>query len=231
MAFHHSPHVVTDGLALYLDAANPKSYPGSGTTWYDLSGNDNTATLSTPTYVTEVNGSLLFDANGDNVQTSEYAIPATGAFTLEFLYKITGIAGRGGVFERNSASPYKGISLGQGGPNVWAFTISDSFYGGNSLQADYTYPSVGVWYHDTAVFNGTNQVLAYRNGVLVDSTTGNTVGNLDTGGNRDKMLLMKRDAPSSTLLGSSAGVRVYNRALTASEVKQNFDATRRRFGL
>ncbi len=41
MAFHHSPRIVTDGLVLYLDAANSKSYPGSGTNWYDLSGNKN----------------------------------------------------------------------------------------------------------------------------------------------------------------------------------------------
>lgn len=46
MAFFHSPRLVTDGLVLYVDAANPKSYPGSGTTWYDLSGNNYHLTLS-----------------------------------------------------------------------------------------------------------------------------------------------------------------------------------------
>lgn len=46
MALGHSPQIVRDGLVLYLDAANPKSYSGSGTTWYDLTGNNNNATLN-----------------------------------------------------------------------------------------------------------------------------------------------------------------------------------------
>ena len=46
MALAHSPKIVTDGLVLCLDAGNPKSYPGSGTTWYDLSGNGNNGTNS-----------------------------------------------------------------------------------------------------------------------------------------------------------------------------------------
>ena len=46
MAFSRGPSIVTDGLVLALDAANHKSYPGSGTTWYDLSGNGNNGTLN-----------------------------------------------------------------------------------------------------------------------------------------------------------------------------------------
>ena len=44
MSFHHSPRIVTNGLVFYLDAANPKSYSGTGTDWFDLSGNGNDGT-------------------------------------------------------------------------------------------------------------------------------------------------------------------------------------------
>jgi len=64
----YGPQIVTDGLVLYLDAANNKSYPGSGTTWYDLSGNENHGTLvNGPTYSSENCGSLVFDGVNDYI--------------------------------------------------------------------------------------------------------------------------------------------------------------------
>jgi len=230
MAFHHSPNIVTDDLQFYVDAANTKSYPGSGTSWYDLSENNNTATLSTPTYTSAGVKSMLFDANGDEAYATELTVPATGAFTVEFMYKITNTVGRGGLFERRPTSTFNGMSLGQGGSNIWAFTVSDNYTNG-TLQADFSYPSINVWYHDVGIFNGTNTVYGYRNGALVDTTTGVTVGNLDSAGARDKLKIMKRDTNSSTVLGSVACVRVYHKALAAAEVAQNYQALRRRFGL
>ena len=60
MSLIHNANVVRDGLVLYLDAANPKSYPGSGTTWYDLSGNSKNGALTNgPTYNLLNNGVLF----------------------------------------------------------------------------------------------------------------------------------------------------------------------------
>jgi hypothetical protein len=71
MAFTRGANVVTNGLVLCLDAANPKSYPGSGTTWRDLSGNSNTGTLTNgPTFSSANGGSIIFDGNDDLILTS-----------------------------------------------------------------------------------------------------------------------------------------------------------------
>jgi len=71
MGLYHSPSIVMNGLVLCLDAGNTKSYPGSGTTWIDLSGNSNTGTLTNgPTYSSENGGSLVFDGIDDYVTTS-----------------------------------------------------------------------------------------------------------------------------------------------------------------
>ena len=68
MAIKHSPRIVTDGLVLYLDAANTKSYPGSGTTWTDISGKSNNGTLTNgPTFDSGNKGTIVFDGSNDYV--------------------------------------------------------------------------------------------------------------------------------------------------------------------
>jgi hypothetical protein len=71
MGFYRGPHIVTDGLILSLDAANNKSYPRSGTTWNDLSGNGNNGTLvNGPTFSSANGGSIVFDGTNDVVSTT-----------------------------------------------------------------------------------------------------------------------------------------------------------------
>lgn len=71
MGINHQGPIVTDGLVLCLDAANPKSYPGSGTAWMDLSGNGNNGTLTNgPTYNSGNKGSIVFDGVNDYVRTN-----------------------------------------------------------------------------------------------------------------------------------------------------------------
>jgi len=82
----HSPRIITDGLVLCLDAGNPKSYPGSGTTWTDLSGNGNNGTLTNgPTYNSGNLGSLVFDGVNDYVNLGDLDLPAP--FTLSIWFK------------------------------------------------------------------------------------------------------------------------------------------------
>jgi hypothetical protein len=78
MAFIHSPKIVTSGLVLCLDAANKLSYPGTGTSWYDLSGNANTGTLTNgPTFSVANMGSIVFDGVDDYVN-----IPNNSSFNV-----------------------------------------------------------------------------------------------------------------------------------------------------
>lgn len=95
MALNHSPKIVTNGLVLYLDAANQKSYPGSGTTWTDLSGNGNTGTLTNgPTFSANNNGGIVFDGANDYVSISNSSsLNITGRnITIEVIFKSNDLA-------------------------------------------------------------------------------------------------------------------------------------------
>jgi hypothetical protein len=230
MAIGYNPRVVTDGLVLALDAGNTKSYPGTGTTWTDLSGNSNNGTLTNgPTYSSANGGSLVFDGSDDYGSISSVT-PDTGDFTIGFIYQLTGSTGRGGLFERKPTSPYNGFSLGQGASNNWAFAISGTSDYNNRIVVDFDYPSLNTWYFDVAVYSNGNTVSAYRNGSFVSSDTGTSQGNLSAQGTRTDFLIANRDLATS-LPVKVAQVQVYNRALSASEVQQNFNALRGRFGI
>jgi len=218
---------VTDGLVLALDAGNPKSYPGSGTTWTDLSGNGNNGTLVNG--VGYSNGALSFDGIDDYGSVTT-GIPDTGDFTIGFIYQLTGTGGRGGLFERKPSLPYNGFSFGQGGSSNWAFTVSGTSDFNNLIQVFFTYPTTNTWYYDVGIYSNGNTVTNYRNGSFINSTTGVSQGNLSTQGTRTNFLIANRDNITS-LPCKVAQVSIYNKALTASEVQQNFNATKSRFGL
>jgi len=230
MALAHSPKIVTDGLVLALDAGNAKSYPGSGTTWTDLSGNGNNGTLVNGVGYNGSNlGSLSFDGSNDYGSVTT-GIPDTGDFTVGFIYQLTG-TGRGGLFERKPSLPYNGFSLGQGGTGNWSFTVSGtSDFSANRIRMSFQYPTINTWYFDVGVYSNGNTVTGYRNGQFVDSGTGQSQGNLSTQGTRTNFLIANRDNITS-LPCKVAQVFIYNKALTASEIQQNFNALRGRFSI
>jgi hypothetical protein len=228
MGFYRGPSIVTDGLVFAVDAGSERSYSGSGTTVNNLISST-TATLTNGTGFSTSNGGLwTFDGTDDYIQVNTTTTPATGAFTIEFIYQISNTGGRGGMFERNPSAPYNGVTLGQGGPGDWSFAVNN---GSQSVQYSATYPTTNTWYHDVGVYNGVNTVTFYRNGVLLGTTTGSTLGNLDTGGTRDDLRIFRRDSNSGVIGGKVANFRTYNVALTAAQVLQNYNAQKSRFGL
>jgi len=224
--------IVTDGLVLNLDAGFTPSYPENGTTFYDISTNTNNGTLiNGPTFNSSDGGSIVFDGTDDYITMSNLTIPSTGPFTIGFFYKITNTGGRGGLFERKAGPPYNGVSLGQGAPNNWGLTINSDSNFNNALRNNVSYPSQNTWYCDFGVFNGSNTSYFYRNGVLINTSVGSTQGNLDTQGSRLNLQIFKRDNDTNELSGNVSVVLVYNRALSSSEILQNFNAQKGRFGL
>ena len=220
------PDIVDDGLVFAVDAGSTRSYAGSGTTVNNLISST-TATLTNGTGFSTSNGGLwTFDGTDDYIQVNTTTTPATGAFTIEFIYQISNIGGRGGMFERKPTSPYNGVTLGQGGSNNWAFSVNN---GSQSVTYNAPYPTTNTWYHDVGVYDGVNTVKFYRNGVLLGTTTGSTLGNLDTGGTRDDLRIFRRDSNSGVIGGKVANFRTYNIALTAAEVLQNYNAQKNRF--
>jgi hypothetical protein len=223
-AHFHSPRIVTNGLVLALDAANTKSYSGSGTTWSDLSGNENNGTLTNgPTFDSGNLGSLSFDGVNDEVNAGNNSSLSVGN-------NITANA----WFYVNSTASYQAIlgKVTSGFGLGWELANSSGTFrttfrpSGTLINLEIGSLSVGNWYMGTMTFDNTTARL-YLNGVQTGSTT--------TGGpvtlNSTEPLTIGKRVQGSFYNGNIAQASIYNRALSAEEVLQNFNATKSRYGL
>ena len=226
MGISYNPHIVSDGLVLCLDAANPRSYPGSGTSWYDLSGNGNNGTLVNGVgYSSDNAGSLVFDGVNDyvngvhNTQTN-----ITGDITIECWFRVT-----------NTRSDWVRIfGKGEDGTNrtvgLWYNQASSVFlyqrYGSTNMNAQYNSTvSLNTWFHMAGTSSSNNHILYLNTVQRATSSSGTTFasstdpykvgfGNIHT-----------------YHIGNVSNCRIYNRALTAQEILQNYKSTRGRYGI
>jgi hypothetical protein len=233
MAVFAGPEIVNDGLVLHLDAANDKSYPGTGTTWSDLSGNGNNGTLVNGVgYSSDNKGSMTFDGVNDYVVTDR--IPGTGTSTSSVSWCIwTKPAGSSGnIMSMSSANPQGSWNMppiaASGGKfrgKIWAnnYLLSESYTQGN-------------WYYVCLVYNysatvGERYQRLYVNGEQAAEQTGISYG--ASGSNN--FLFFGQANPGADNTGYYSGEiglsHVYNKGLSASEIQQNFEATRSRYGI
>jgi hypothetical protein len=219
------PNIITNGLVLSLDAANTKSYPGSGTTWRDLSGNNNSGSLvNGPTFNSANGGSIVFDGNDDYISISQNINPPN--ITLEFFYKALISTPYEYLISnaRDCCGPQNGYEL-----HIVNGVPRFSIWNSTQLGLNGTTTLINQIYHITATYDGL-QLKIYQDSVLtsmINSTLG--IGsspsfNLAIGG-------MGFNPAVYNLTGNIYVGRVYNRALTAAEISQNFNATKTRFGL
>lgn len=174
---------------------------------------------------------MAFDGAGDYIQYQDYLTPDTGAFSVVFIFKLTGIGGRGGFFERNPGAPYNGVVLGQGGPNDWSFGVSWTNPYNSQGAVGMSYPGTGSYICDVGTWNGTNTVKAYRNGSIVNTATTGTPVSLSTQGTRDKARIASRDLNSGDLPVDVGVLIVYNKELSATEITQIYNTYKERFGI
>ena len=208
--------IVTDGLVFAVDAANYQSYPGSGTTWSDLSGNGNHATLiNGPTF--NPNGYIQFDGSNDLVNTNMFGgrNPSTSPFTVQAIIRSNTLAGQRLWIDAtgNGANQRFYSAFDDGGDNPLGIQ--------GSPYSDFTLNNTN-WTYQTIVMDG-SIAQSYRNGIpsYTKSYTSYTLyGDIVIGGRS-----------GYNWLGDIAFVKIYNRALTASEVSQNYNALKGRFGL
>jgi hypothetical protein len=220
MSLSHSPRIVTNGLTLYLDAANRKSYPGSGTAWNDLSGNGRNLTLFNGTAYNSA-GYFDFDGTDDYAQTSNNGL-GTGSLiphTLEMWVN----------FDTMTSPRWWLALIGQfnTGSHHWIGTTTTQFgaFSAN-CQRTPTLAAATNWMQIVGTFDGTT-LTYYVNNV-------NTGGSCAASGfnftNTDFSIGLRLGA-EAYFDGKVAVSRIYNRALSALEVQQNFNALRGRFGI
>lgn len=214
-------NIITDGLVLNLDATNPDSYPGSGTTWYDTSFARNSGTLTNgPTFLQERGrGSIVFDGADDYVIVNDNST----------LRGFTGLTISAWVNKKTK--DIKIVGKWTGGQNyilretsgVLQFYTNTSTSVGGGIGIN---PSSG-WKLYTATWDG-NTMRAYLN-TTVSATTYNQTGTIINAGSN--LIIGAEYDITFNSDASISNVQIYNRALSALEVQQNYNALKSRFGL
>jgi hypothetical protein len=241
-----TPNIITNGLVVHLDATNPKSYPGSGNSWFDLSGFNNNGTLSGTTYNTNklclsfstANSSGCIITNSDSVNFNS----GTGSFTFDFIVTLTApITGTSSCFfmKRSSLG-----GLGGSKGYQWRLTSNNattassivSVDNGNGA-ADTTYfstsPSYNTLINYTLTFDSTSKSLGlYTNGVSNIVTLDSVMTGSPSYSNSLNLIMGRNDTYGSNAIDGDYYIfKAYNRVLSPLEVQQNFNAIRGRFNI
>jgi hypothetical protein len=248
------PNIVYNGLVLYLDAANSRSYPGTGATWTDLSGNLQNFTLyNSPTFSSNNGGEILFSGTNDyaRIRNSSSIDLLSSNGTVEIWFRSIG-GTLGGNYARLISFSNE---TGTGSDTTSTQGVLNDFINYFCLVQNQTTQRLAVWYKDNPQGFGSstpvntnnyfNAVISwstngasmtfnfYLNGVVANTTTVTQSGyNADAstitlGQNANGAL----SAPSENSSCAFSSVKMYNRSLLASEILQNYAALKGRYGL
>ena len=241
MGFHRGPNIVRDGLVLALDAASPRSYPGTGTTWYDLSGNDNNGTLTNgPTFSNGNGGSIAFDGSNDsvvNTYTSNFDMDTNS--TIEVIFKCNSSLtnsndSRQSLFS-NSTSNSFGLEIGIfSGCNInsttgFRFLMHRQ---GNCFSA---VSAANAWVQSEICFftytrDASRGEKMFVNGQEITPQQAN--GYTYSAGSSSSFFGIRQGTGGGQRLnGNIYKTSIYSKALSATEVLQNYNAQKSRFGL
>jgi hypothetical protein len=242
MGINYNPRTVTDGLVLALDAANTKSYPGSGTAWTDLSGNGNTGTLVNGVgYSGSNGGALTFDGVDDYGSIpSPSPFSGTKVFTFEIWVNFTSITGDFGSINKCAWLFAGGTGSGNGQPEFGVYSANNTSFTPNTINFGRgnggtigslsinvsSLMSNGNWYQIVLVRSASNAQTVYLNASSIG--TGN-VSNSFTDGQTDFGAIHGNSSYDGYLNGKISTIKIYNRALTATEIQQNYLATKSRY--
>ena len=222
--------VVRDGLVFYIDAANQRSYPGSGTVWNSLKNSNNSGSIdNNPTFSTNNSGFFTFDQVGDKVNYP--SLLSLDALRTVSVWIKTPTTPTGTVISEGGK-----IIMGMSDTQFWIFkyNTSDSLYSSGNLSYGAYNVSVtsNTWYNLTAVMYGTgnNDFYLYVNGQPVTLSYSST----GMGGYTNEGSWMAVNGKSGSTYynyynGSIASLNIYNRALSTAEVLQNYNALKGKF--
>ena len=218
MSYSFGKSIVTDGLVFYVDAANDNSYPESGTTWFDLIGENDGTFSATPTIDSANGGSIVFDGVDDYVVVS---VPTSGDTTYCAWFKTNGSNANTRIIHANT-NGQRNFSLGYSSASGHV----GGYDGTNQPITTSTFDD-GNWHYAVAVMktndykiyvDGQNQSLTWRLG---------TNGNWNN--NTTNVEYIGTTISSSFLNANLSQVKIYNRALSSTEILQNYNALKNRF--
>lgn len=223
MAIHYAPKIVTDGLVLHLDAANPKSYSGTGTTWLDLSPTNFTGSFSSPEPTYNSSGYLSFNGTNNSVSLTGNVTVTEATFT-SWINRTTSATGFPGIIYSRG--------LNQTGL-TFRSTVYEIGYTWNALAESYNWASglvtpLSRWCMIalTVKSDSATAYLCQNSGI---SSATNTLSHSQT--TLNALVIGSDTVANRYYKGDLAIAQIYNRALTAAEIQQNFNAMRGRFGI
>jgi len=227
MSGKSGPDIVENGLVLCLDAANKFSYPRTGTTWTDLSGNSNTGTLTNgPTFSAGNMGSIVYDGVDDYISgTNNSSLQLLNDLTIGAWVKLgSGGNASQGIFE-------KMVNIGYSGYGITRQDDYFKFWTGSSgtfayTNSNITYSSGNNWYYVVGRRMAGNNRLFINSILQTDSQS----PPLSDSGEVYVIGRYYSNIANYYFVGNIAHVFTYNRALSAIEILQNYNATKSRFG-
>jgi hypothetical protein len=219
MGLKHHPRVVTNGLVFYLDAANTRSYSGSGLTSYSLVGGIGSTLVNGVGFTSTNSGSFVFDGTNDYILKPADSLFdfGTGNFTISSWVKTSNL----------SYSTIFGLDDTGGGGGIYIYTnqfdgVMRTWVAGVSFNGN-TVISNGIW-HLISVVRLSNTIYQY-----VDTTMSGSFSATGSILTNQKMSIGRVTDGSYPFLGNISQTIVYNRALTAEEVLQNYNATKKSY--
>jgi hypothetical protein len=239
LSITYNTSIVRNGLVLHLDAANRKSYPGSGAAWIDLSGSNLNGTLSNVTYSSASNGSLVFDDGNDTVSVPHSSVLNFGGiFTVSAWIKVNSFSVN--IYNVISKKPsFNNTQKGWSCQYDYRTTGILQFRNNDGSTLNDSTPTSPIdntsllnqttaWANSVWVISGVN-IYFYINGNARQNSTA-TYTNTDT---TNTVYIGKTvgSVADTSLLMNISDMKIYNRVLTASEISQNFEALRGRYGV
>jgi hypothetical protein len=229
MSFNNGPTIVTNGLVLALDAGDRNSYVSGSTTWFDLTGVNNGTLTNGPTFNTGSGGSIVFDGVDDYTLLNKTFMANASSGTFDIWFNLTTTVG-------SAYSTVSNILIGKpsGPDNSFGFEPNTNILKlrlGNVTNLTSSIAiNTGSWQSAHAVWDSTGMSI-YQNGILTSNII--VSGSSWFGGTQYDTVLGRNwiGLAGGSLTGKIASVKVYNRALSAQEILQNYNATKGRFGL
>ena len=237
----YAPNIVKNGIVACWDAAGKRSYPGTGTTWYDMSGNENNGTLENgPTFSSANGGSIVLDGSDDYVTiANSTSLEIAGQITISLFVNFSSLPSNAavGIMDKGGGGVDNGgfyLILDDrdstSSTNAVGFEIGDTSDNRLNKFANNAFPATETWRHVAATYNDTGEDMAiYIDGVAQSLTTRSDSGSPTLILSTLVLAVGALNDGSLPMSGSISNVLIYNRALTADEIRQNYNAAKGRF--
>ena len=228
MGLGHSPTIITDGLVFSLDAANSRSYSGSGTSSNSLIGGIGATLINGVGFTSTNNGYFSFDGSDDYIDfgndSSLSAIGGNSNVSASAWVYYTAYGGGGQPYSVITVKGFPWTWLLENPSNIFTFRISAG--GADVNIVDTSTHLLNTWYNVVGTYNG-SVISIYVNGVLKNARV--QTGTLGT--NSETAKIGTYQGTNYNLTGRISNVYIYNRTLSSTEILQNYNALKSRYGL